>query len=245
MRVAAPALLGVCLVAFSSGLSACTAQTPMRDHTGRGAYMAEREDMVRTQIEARGIADPRVLEALRRVPRDRFVPDDLARESYGDRPLPIGQGQTISQPYIVALMTEAARIAPDHVVLEIGTGSGYQAAVLGEVSGHVYTIEVVPELAERSSALLRELGYENVTVRHGDGYAGWPEHAPFDAIVVTAAPPEVPDALRQQLKVGGRLVVPVGTAWQELMVIERTAEGFSERSLLPVRFVPMVKPGPR
>lgn len=217
--------------------------TPVPDQTEGVTRMTDREQMVRTQIEARGVRDPRVLDAMRRVPRERFVPAAVARDAYADSPLPIGQRQTISQPYIVAFMSEAARVEPEHVVLEIGTGSGYQAAVLGELAKHVYTIEVIADLAAGATAVLQDLGYDNVTVRHGDGYLGWPEHAPFDAIVVTAAPPEVPEALRQQLQVGGRMVVPVGTDWQELMIIERTAEGFDERSVLPVRFVPMVKPG--
>lgn len=204
-------------------------------------YAAQREAMVRDQIEARGVQDPRVLAALRRVPRERFVRPGSERWAYADAPLAIGSGQTISQPYIVAVMSEAAAIGPDDVVLEIGTGSAYQAAVLGELAREVYTIEIIPELEARATALLRDLGYRNVHTRLGDGYAGWPEHAPFDAIVVTAAPPAVPEALKQQLKVGGRLVVPVGTADQELMVIERTADGFRERRLMPVRFVPMVR----
>jgi len=200
-----------------------------------------REAMVRTQIEARGVKDPRVLDALRRVPRERFVAAGAEGLAYQDSPLAIGHGQTISQPYIVAVMSEAARIAPEHVVLEIGTGSAYQAAVLGELAREVYTIEVIPALATRAETLLRELGYANVHTRLGDGYAGWPEHAPFDAIVVTAAPPTVPEALKQQLKVGGRLVVPVGVGDQELLVIHRTAEDtFREERLMPVRFVPMV-----
>ncbi len=204
-------------------------------------FVLQREAMVRDQIEARGVKDPRVLAALRRVPRERFVPPGSERWAHDDSPLSIGSGQTISQPYIVAVMSEAAAIAPDDVVLEIGTGSAYQAAVLGELALEVYTIEVVPELAARATTLLRDLGYRNVHTRLGDGYAGWPEHAPFDAIVVTAAPPAVPEALKQQLKVGGRLVVPVGTTNQELVVIERTADGFRERRLMPVRFVPMVR----
>lgn len=207
-------------------------------------WTAERERMVRTQIEARGVRDPRVLEAVRAVHRHRFVPPAMQDRAYDDTPLPIAAGQTISQPYIVAVMTEAARLEPDDVVLEVGTGSGYQAAVLSPLVRHVYSVEVVPELARSSAALLTELGYANVTVREGDGYAGWPEHAPFDAIVVTAAPPTIPAALRDQLKVGGRMVVPVGVGDQELLVIERTAEGFRESSLMPVRFVPMV-PGIR
>jgi len=213
-------------------LTACaSAQAP---------FVTQREAMVRDQIEARGVKDPRVLATLRRVPRERFVRPGSERWAYEASPLAIGSGQTISQPYIVAVMSEAAAIEPDDVVLEIGTGSAYQAAVLGELAREVYTIEVVPELAARATALLRDLGYRNVHTRLGDGYAGWPEHAPFDAIVVTAAPPVVPEALKQQLKVGGRLVVPVGTTNQELVVIERTADGFRERRLMPVRFVPMV-----
>src|SRR5690606_17835588 len=155
---------------------------------------------------------------------------------------PIAAGQTISQPYIVAVMSEVADIQPDEVVLEIGTGSGYQAAVLAHLAREVYSIEVIEELATVATSRLRELGLDNVTVRHGDGYAGWPEHAPFDAIVVTAAPPEVPVALKEQLAVGGRLVVPVGTLDQDLRVITRTASGYDERTLMGVRFVPMVKP---
>ncbi len=200
-----------------------------------------REAMVREQIVARGVADPRVLDAMRRIPRERFVNPGWEGRAYDDTPLPIGHGQTISQPYIVAVMSEAAAIGPEDVVLEIGTGSGYQAAVLGRLAREVYTIEIVAALAERSSLLLRELGYTNVHTRLGDGYAGWPDRAPFDAIVVTAAPPAVPEALKQQLAVGGRMVVPVGTDDQELLIIQRTARGFTERRLMPVRFVPMVK----
>lgn len=208
------------------------------------SFSMQREAMVREQIEARGVKDPRVLDALRRVPRERFVAAGSESLAYTDSPLAIGHGQTISQPYIVGVMSEAAAIGADDVVLEIGTGSAYQAAVLGELAREVYTIEIVPALAQRAEALLRELGYRNVHTRLGDGYAGWPEHAPYDAIVVTAAPPAVPETLRQQLAVGGRLVVPVGTADQELIVIERTADGFREHRLMPVRFVPMV-PGPK
>jgi protein-L-isoaspartate(D-aspartate) O-methyltransferase len=203
--------------------------------------MAQREAMVRQQIEARGVRDPRVLDAMRRVPRERFVNPGWERRAHDDAPLPIGHGQTISQPYIVAVMSEAAALTPRDVVLEIGTGSAYQAAVLGELAREVYTIEVVPALAERAASLLEALGYTNVHTRLGDGYQGWPEHAPFDAIVVTAAPPSVPDALKQQLKVGGRLVVPVGVDDQELLVIRRTSDGFTEHRLMPVRFVPMVR----
>ena len=208
--------------------------------TAQESFTMQRDAMVREQIEARGVRDPRVLAALRRVPRERFVLPDATSLAYQDSPLTIGHGQTISQPYIVAVMSEAAAIGPDDVVLEIGTGSAYQAAVLGELARAVYTIEIIPELATRAQTTLQSLGYTNVTVRLGDGYAGWPEHAPFDAIVVTAAPPEVPAALKSQLKVGGRLVVPVGVGDQELLVVERTADGFTEKYLMGVRFVPMV-----
>jgi protein-L-isoaspartate(D-aspartate) O-methyltransferase len=195
--------------------------------------------MVRTQIEAREVRDPRVLRAMRAVPRHRFVPDSQRAAAYQDRPLPIGEQQTISQPYIVALMTELAKLEPGDTVLEIGTGSGYQSAVLAEMGVQVFSIEIIEPLAKRAKATLASLGYESVQVRHGDGYAGWPEHAPFDAILVTAAPPKIPEPLKAQLSVGGRLVVPVGKYFQSLMVLTRTKEGFREETILPVRFVPM------
>ncbi len=205
---------------------------------------SERERMVARHIAARGIADQRVLEAMRLVPRHRLVPSESAKSAYQDRPLSIGYGQTISQPYIVALMTELARVAPGDRVLEIGTGSGYQAAVLAQLAGHVYTIEIVEPLARRAAADLKALGYENVSVRAGDGYAGWPEYAPFDAIVVTAAPSEVPAPLLEQLKPGGRMVVPVGPAWamQQLKLIEKREDGsIRTSSIAPVRFVPFTR----
>jgi len=198
-----------------------------------------REAMVATQIEARGVSDPAVLAAMRRVPRDRFVPEEVRGQAHADRPLPIGENQTISQPYIVALMTQLAGVGRGSRVLEVGTGSGYQAAVLAELGASVYTIEIVAPLATRAARTLSELGYTTVKVRTGDGYRGWPEVAPFDAVVVTAAPPKVPEPLRQQLKVGGRLVVPVGELDQELKVITRTPTGFTEKTVIPVRFVPM------
>ena len=194
--------------------------------------------MVRTQIESRGVRDPAVLRAMRTVPRHRFVPSSRRAAAYDDRPLPIGHRQTISQPYIVALMSELARVKPGDRVLEVGTGSGYQAAVLAEMGVKVFSIEIVEPLAERAKGALSELGYD-VEVRHGDGYAGWPEHAPFDAVVVTAAPPKIPEPLKQQLAVGGRLVIPVGKYAQSLIVVTRTEKGFTEESVLPVRFVPM------
>jgi protein-L-isoaspartate(D-aspartate) O-methyltransferase len=198
-----------------------------------------REAMVRHQIEGRGIRDERVLAAMRRVPRDRFVPEEIRSRSYDDTPLPIGLGQTISQPYIVAFMSEALMLKGEEKVLEIGTGSGYQAAILAELCKEVYSIEIVAPLAERAREVLADLGVKNVQVRTGDGYRGWKEKAPFDAIMVTAAPAEVPKPLLEQLKIGGRLVAPVGTWNQNLVRYTRTAEGFREETLLAVRFVPM------
>jgi len=201
--------------------------------------------MVESQIEARGIKAPAVLAAMRKVPRHRFVRPAAVNLAYGDHPLKIGAEQTISQPYIVAYMTEAADIGPGDKVLEIGTGSGYQAAILGEIAREVYTIEIIPELAEGARTILAELGYKNVDVKTGNGYLGWPEHAPFDAIVVTAAPEEVPQALVDQLAPGGTMVIPVGTASQDMMIIQRTERGVIERRTIPVRFVPMTgKPAP-
>jgi len=198
-----------------------------------------REAMVREQIAARGVKSAAVLAAMRRVPRHQFMPEDLRPLAYGDRPVPIGLGQTISQPYIVALMTELAAVGSGSRVLEIGTGSGYQAAVLAELGTDVYSIEILAPLRERAAEILARLGYAQVKTRVGDGYLGWPEAAPFDAIIVTAAPARVPEPLKRQLKLGGRLVLPVGTSDQELKVITRTAAGFSERNVIPVRFVPM------
>jgi protein-L-isoaspartate(D-aspartate) O-methyltransferase len=202
-----------------------------------------RIEMVERQLVSRGVASRRVLDAMRKVPRERFVPPDLAPRAYDDRPLPIGLGQTISQPYIVAYMSELLRTAPEHRVLEVGTGSGYQAAVLGELVREVYTIEIVPALARRATAVLKELGYPNVQVREGDGYAGWPERAPFDRILVTAAPEQIPKPLLDQLAVGGVLVAPVGepgtTQW--IVVAEKTDRGIVERRTIPVQFVPFTR----
>lgn len=196
--------------------------------------------MVKEQILRRGIRDRRVLQALKTVPRHRFVPVNLQDLAYTDRPLAIGYGQTISQPYIVAFMTEAARITPDSVVLEIGTGSGYQAAVLAELAKQVYSLERIPFLAERAQQTLLALDYRNVEVRQGDGYQGWPEHAPYDAILVTAAPPALPAPLPEQLAVGGTLVIPVGEGSQSLLIIRRTEQGFVQEGAFPVQFVPML-----
>jgi protein-L-isoaspartate(D-aspartate) O-methyltransferase len=203
----------------------------------------DRARMVETQLRARDIKDPRVLDAMRRLPRHRFVPPDLQSRAYDDTPLPIGNEQTISQPYIVAYMTEVLEPQTSDRVLEIGTGSGYQAAVLAELVAEVYTIEIVPSLATRARALLTELGYTNIHAREGDGYAGWPDAAPFDKIIVTAAPPDIPQALVDQLAVGGRMVVPVGDELgiQMMTILEKTPDGVVTRETIPVRFVPMIK----
>ena len=206
----------------------------------RAGFNKLRDEMVRTQIEARGIKDKRLLEVMRGVPRHRFVPQAYKRSAYKDRPLPIGEGQTISQPYIVALMTELLRLTGTEKVLEIGTGSGYQAAILAELTGYVYTIEIMPTLAERAEKLLESLGYKNILVKCGDGYIGWQEHAPFDGIIVTCAPEEVPAALVEQLADGGRMVIPVGSIYQELMLIEKKNGQVKVKSIIPVRFVPML-----
>lgn len=207
--------------------------------TPEDAYKAARLRMVETQIRARGVKDERVLKALETVPRHRFVPEHLWEEAYADEPLPIGFGQTISQPYVVAYMTEQLRLQEDEKVLEIGTGSGYQAAVLAELAREVYTIEIVPELGRRAEKVLKELGYENVRVRIGDGYRGWPEAAPFDAIIVTAAPDHVPQPLLEQLKIGGRMILPLGDFYQDLVLITKTEKGIKKERKIPVRFVPM------
>ncbi|MFH1208473.1 MAG: protein-L-isoaspartate(D-aspartate) O-methyltransferase [Candidatus Omnitrophota bacterium] len=203
------------------------------------AFVLARQKMVDEQIIARGVNDERTLNAMRKVPRHLFVPALLRGAAYSDQPLPIGRGQTISQPYIVAYMTEKGLVGPEDRVLEIGTGSGYQAAILGELAKEVYSMEIIRTLAEAAARKLAELGYKNVQVKCGDGSQGWPEQAPFDVIIVTAAPTEVPEALLEQLKVGGRMVLPVGGSSQELVRITRTDTGFERESLIPVIFVPM------
>jgi protein-L-isoaspartate(D-aspartate) O-methyltransferase len=199
-----------------------------------------RETMVRDQLRGRDVVNPRVLDAMSRVPRHLFVPEPDRADAYGDFPLPIGHAQTISQPYIVGFMTQALELEPEHRVLEIGTGSGYQAAILAELAKEVYTIEIVEPLADRARATLETLGYKNVRVRTGNGYLGWPEHAPFDRVMVTAAPDEVPKPLIDQLRIGGLMAIPVGTFDQELRILRRTETGVETLRTLPVRFVPMV-----
>ncbi len=209
------------------------------ESTPAEAYALAREAMVREQLEARGIRDPRVLAAMRSVPRHEFVQAAHRDAAYQDRPLPIGHEQTISQPYVVAAMTESLALDGDEKVLEVGTGSGYQAAVLAEIAEQVFSIEIVEALAVSAREALERGGYQNVRVRVGDGYQGWPEQAPFDAIIVTAAPDHVPQPLVDQIAVGGRMVLPVGRDIQELLLIKRTPEGVDRERLLGVRFVPM------
>ena len=225
MRAAAAAFFVI-----ACGVAGAPAEAPAR----------ARERMVRDQIEARGVTDARTLAALRKVERHQFVPPEVAALAYADHPLQIGDGQTISQPYIVAVMSEAIGLHGGEKVLEVGTGSGYQAAVLAEMGARVYTMEIVPTLARRARATLARLGYRSVEVREGNGWAGWPEEAPFDAIVVTAAPPTIPEALKAQLRDGGRLVIPVGDDVQRLMLVTRRGATFEEKRLLMVRFVPLV-----
>ena len=199
-----------------------------------------RRRMVEDQIVARGVTEQNVINAMLSVERHEFVPENLKAYAYCDQPLPIGSGQTISQPYIVALMTELLNVGSADTVLEIGTGSGYQAAVLSRIVSHVYTIEIVEPLASAAEQRLRSLGYENITVRSGDGYEGWPEFSDFQGIIITAAPPRIPGPLLDQLAVGGTMVVPVGDAFQELQVITRQDTGYHKKRSIPVRFVPMV-----
>jgi protein-L-isoaspartate(D-aspartate) O-methyltransferase len=210
--------------------------------TEENEWTHARQNMVAQQIESRGINDKRVLEAMRKVKRHLFVPPNHSHAAYDDRPLPIGYGQTISQPYIVAYMTQAAKINSNDRVLEIGTGSGYQAAILGEIAKEVYTIEILKPLAESARQRLERMGYNNIKVKEGDGYKGWSHYAPYDCIIVTAAPQEPPPELLKQLKVGGRMVIPVGSFSQELYLITKAHKGIKKQTLLPVVFVPMVHP---
>lgn len=205
-------------------------------------WKKEAKKMVSRQLISRGIADQNVLRVMENTPRHLFIPENLRQEAYFDGPLPIGEGQTISQPYIVAIMTELLKLKGHEKVLEIGTGSGYQAAVLAQLIDTCYTIELVKKLADEASARLKQLGYTNVIAKCGDGYQGWPEQAPFDRIIITAAPEVIPEKLVEQLKPDGIMVLPVGKYYQELIVVKKTKHGISRESIIPVRFVPMVKP---
>jgi len=219
---------------------------PVKNLEGRGLvnfdpdYEQARQNMVEYQIKGRGIKDKNVLGAMLKVPRHLFVPEEMRDLAYRDEPLPIGHGQTISQPYIVGYMTEALKLQPGDRVLEIGTGSGYQTAILAEIVSKVYTIELIPELSLRAQETLKSLGYKNIEFLTGDGSKGWPEKAPFEAILVSAAPAEVPPALMEQLKIDGRLIIPVGTDSQELVLIKRTKKGWEKTRLIGVRFVPLI-----
>ena len=224
-------MLGALTALFTGSNYAATAQD----------FETARRRMVETQLQAEGIRSQPVLQAMSRVPRHLFVPPELRDRAYENGPLPIGLGQTISQPFIVAYMTEVLQVTRDHTVLEIGTGSGYQAAILAELAREVLSIEIVPQLADRARTVLSASGYSNVTVRTGNGYLGWPERAPFDRIIVTAAPDTIPQALVDQLAVGGIMVAPVGTLSQEIVIVTKTADGVAEKRTIPVRFVPMVQ----
>lgn len=232
-----PRILAAGLLAAASSLLLAQDKTPFSEEQ----FLRQREEMVRFHLEGRDIRDRRVLEAMKKVLRHRFVPAALRPYAYADSPLPIGEGQTISQPYIVALMTQVAEPRSHHRALEVGTGSGYQAAVLAEVAKEVYTIEIVPSLAQRASQLLQELGYKNVHVRPGDGYRGWPEKAPFDMILVTAAAERIPEPLLEQLAEGGRLVMPVGeeAGFQVLTLVTKKKGQLKKELITGVRFVPM------
>ena len=223
---------------LAAALLLIPAMSSLRAQDDRFSF--HRQSMVEDQIVRRGVRNPDVVRAMGEVPRHAFVPDHLQSQAYQDGPLAIGSGQTISQPYIVALMTELLDLDGDEKVLEIGTGSGYQAAVLARVAREVYTIEIREELGEEAEQTLSNLGYDNIHLRIADGYQGWPEEAPFDGIMVNAAPATVPRPLIDQLKVGGKLVIPVGDFFQDLLVLTKTDDGVEQRKIIPVRFVPMI-----
>jgi protein-L-isoaspartate(D-aspartate) O-methyltransferase len=214
----------------------CDAQDQAGDNFER-----QREMMVDRQIKARGVNDPEVLKAMLKVERHRFVPEEYINQAYEDHPLPVGEGQTISQPYIVAVMTEMLELDKNSKVLEIGTGSGYQAAVLAEICDSVYSIEIFESLARQAKKTLESLDYENIFIKTGDGYKGWPEHSPFDAVIVTCAPTHIPQPLKDQLAEGGRMIIPVGEYYsQDLILLEKKNGKLKEKNVLPVRFVPMI-----
>jgi protein-L-isoaspartate(D-aspartate) O-methyltransferase len=250
MRRGSPLLVVLALLIFSSLFiygGGCTTnwypvgqKGPQKPLASNAAELTRlRERMVREQLQARDVKDPHVLAAMLKVPRHEFVPVDLVESAYDDSALPIKFGQTISQPYIVAFMTQALELRGTERVLEIGTGSGYQAAVLAEIVPEVYTIEILPQLQEQAAVVLAKLGYRNIHLRTGDGYMGWPEHAPFDRIIVTAAPENVPQPLIDQLKEGGILIIPLGKIDQDLVIIKKEKSGITRRVTIPVRFVPM------
>jgi len=229
------------IICFISILECRQNNNKIRQTTSYNTFKEERKLMVEEQIKKRGIKDSTIIEAFLKVPRHRFVPIKYRKMAYKDHPLPIGEGQTISQPYIVAYMTQILNLSKTDKVLEIGTGSGYQAAILGELSDSIYTIEIITSLGSRASRLLQEMGYSNIKVKIGDGYQGWEEYAPFDAIIVTCAPTEIPNALKNQLKEGGRIIIPVGSLYyQNLVYLRKVNNQIKEEKVFPVRFVPMV-----
>jgi len=230
-------------IMFLIFLAECTDGKRVTELELKGDFKAMREKMVESQIKSRGVRDPRVLSAMLKVERHLFVPKEFRNSAYSDQPLPIGEGQTISQPYIVALMTELLELKGGERVLEVGTGSGYQAAILAELAAEVYTIEIVEKLASSAKKVLLESGYQNIKVKAGDGYLGWPEAAPFDAIIVTCAPDHIPEPLLDQLKEKGRMVVPVGTYSQELKKIVKKSGKIETTDITPVIFVPMTGEG--
>lgn len=211
-----------------------------REIRNDNTFVDARKKMVESQIRRRGINNQKVLDAMEKVPRHLFVPEELRRSAYNDEPLPIGEGQTISQPYIVAYMTDKLELTEKDRVLEIGTGCGYQSAVLAEIAQEVYTVEVIESLSLKAKKILSQLGYNNIHFHVGDGYKGWPEFAPYNAIIVTAAPPRIPDSLKKQLSSDGKMLVPVGEVFQELVLVSRVKNKFHKKTLLPVRFVPMI-----
>ena len=237
------AFLILIFLIYLMSLAECTDGGKVPEQSLKGDFKAMREKMVESQIKSRGVRDPRILSAMLKVERHLFVPKELQNSAYSDQPLPIGEGQTISQPYIVALMTELLELKGGERVLEVGTGSGYQAAILAELAAEVYTIEIVEKLASSAQKVLLELGYQNIKVKAGDGYLGWPEAAPFDAIIITCAPDHVPKPLLDQLKEGGRMVVPVGTYSQDLKKIVKKSGKIETTDITPVIFVPMTGEG--
>ena len=222
-------------------LSAIVASEKMPLKTELNKLKIAREKMVSEQIRSRGIADKAVLEAMLKVPRHCFIDYPIGDLAYADTPFPIDYNQTISQPYIVALMTSLAELSPTDKVLEIGTGSGYQTAILAEIVKKVYSVEIISDLAKKAEKLLSELGYQNVQLKNGDGHEGWPEYAPYDAIIVTAASQSIPFSLLSQLKENSLMVIPLGTTYQDLVVVTKTANGLKQQRIIPVRFVPMTK----
>ena len=218
--------------------------SPLSEEQKQDTFQWEKEakKMVDSQLIIRGIEDKKLLQVMANTPRHLFIPENLMDFAYTDRPLPISDGQTISQPYIVAIMTELLQLKGNEKVLEIGTGSGYQAAILAPLVDTCYTIELIQNLADSAANRLKRMGYDNVVAKCDDGYKGWPENAPFDCIIITAAPPEIPEKLLEQLKVNGRMVVPVGRHFQQLTLITKTEKGIKKKNIIPVRFVPMVKP---